>query len=225
MGNHSESVELCLMSVQGDVQTSVIELVLASFDVLSNATFRNETPQTQILLRSYLINKVPVLLTNLVASAFPPLSSEFCITEALSHVDTNAFPTFSSMFDESSNGGNIFSDSVRQDFCFACCLHGLIPEDSIERLLGETPMQTLPDAGRYVKEDLVRQCLTDPERSETLIEELERTDGNVGAASQALVEVGKMTLTLILKLISVGYETPSYFSGHAIAENPLHSPC
>lgn len=175
------------------MQTGFIDLILASFDVLLNATFRNEGSQATFLLRSFLINKVPVLLTTLAASTFPPLNSEFCITEALSRVDTNAFPTFSSMFDESSNG-NMFSDSVRQDFCFACCLHGLIPEDSIERLLGEIPMQTLPEGGRYVKEDLVRQCLTDPERAETLIDELERTDGNVGAASQALVEVRDLSL-------------------------------
>ena len=82
----------------------------------------------------------------------------------------------------------MFSDSVRQDFCFSCCLHGLIQEDSIEKLLGEIPMQTLP-ASRYAKEDLFQQCVADPERAENLADELERLDGNVGAASQALVEV------------------------------------
>jgi len=93
------------------------------------------------------------------------------------------------MFDESSPSGNMFSDSVRQDFCFACCLHGLIPEDSIERLLGEIPMQTLPTGGRYIKEELVQQCLLDPERTESLLEELELMDGNVGAVAQALTGV------------------------------------
>jgi mediator of RNA polymerase II transcription subunit 5 len=119
---------------------------------------------------------------------FPPLTPEFCITEALNNVDTNAFPTFSSMFDESSSS-NMFSESVRQEFCFACCLHGLIAEESIERLLGEVPMQTLPEGGRYVREELVQSCLNDPERAEGLVHDLEKMDGNVGAASQALVEV------------------------------------
>jgi mediator of RNA polymerase II transcription subunit 5 len=83
----------------------------------------------------------------------------------------------------------MFSDSVRQDFCFACCLHGLIAESSIETLLGDIPMQSLPAGGRYVKEDLVQQCLSDPERAENLIDELEHMDGNVGAVSQAITEV------------------------------------
>ncbi|APA07744.1 hypothetical protein sscle_03g025140 [Sclerotinia sclerotiorum 1980 UF-70] len=186
---------------QGDVQSTTVDLILASFDVLANATFRNERQQTTTILRSFLINKVPLLISTLAASFFPPLTSEFCVTEALSHVDTNAFPTLSTLFAESSNN-DMFSDSVRQDFCFACCLHGLIPESSIETLLGDIPMQSLPAGGRYSKQDLVQQCLSDSERVEGLISELENMDGNAGAVSQAIAEVikhmcgNKETMTL-----------------------------
>ena len=173
---------------QGDVQSTAIDLILASFDVLANATSRTERGQTTAILRSFLINKVPLLLTTLSASFFPGLTSEYCITEALGHVDTNAFPTLSTLFDESSNN-NMFSDSVRQDFCFSCCLHGLLEESSIEGLLGDIPMQSLPAGGRYVEENLVQQCLSDPEKAEGLIDELEHMDGNVGAVSQAITEV------------------------------------
>jgi mediator of RNA polymerase II transcription subunit 5 len=167
-------------------------LILASFDILANATSRTEREQTTTILRSFLINKVPLLLATLSTSLFPPLTSEYCITEALGHVDTNAFPTLSTLFDESSNN-NMFSDSVRQDFCFACCLHGLLQESSITTLLGDIPMQSLPAGGRYVKDDLVQQCLSDPEKAEGLIDELEHMDGNVGAVSQAITEVCRYT--------------------------------
>jgi len=86
----------------------------------------------------------------------------------------------------------MFSDSVRQDFCFACCLHGLIEESSIEGLLGDIPMQSLPAGGRYLKDDLVQQCLSDPARTERLIHELELMDGNVGAVSQAITEASTL---------------------------------
>ncbi|KAM3071863.1 mediator complex subunit [Clarireedia jacksonii] len=186
---------------QGDIQATIIDLILASFDVLANATFRNEGQQTTTILRSFLINKLPLLLSTLTTSLYPPLTSEYCITEALGHVDNNAFPTLSTLFAESSNN-DMFSDSVRQDFCFACCLHGLIPESSIETLLGDIPMQSLPAGGRYSKHDLVQQCLSDSERTEGLISELENMDGNVGAVSQAITEVirhlcsSKETMTL-----------------------------
>lgn len=50
-------------------------------------------------------------------------------------------------------------------------------------------MQSLPAGGRYSKQDLVQQCLSDSERAEGLISELENMDGNAGAVSQAIAEV------------------------------------
>ncbi|KAI0408251.1 mediator of RNA polymerase II transcription subunit 5 [Xylaria palmicola] len=173
---------------QGDIQTTTIDLILASFDVLANAVFRNEGQKTGHLLRTYLINKLPLLLATLANSMFPPLTPQYCITEALAQVDTNAFPTLSAMFDDTNNN-NTFTDSVRQDFCFACCLHGLIPESSIESLLGEITYQSLPQDGRQVKETLVERCIADPERIQELVRDIDNMDGNVGAVCQALVEM------------------------------------
>ncbi|KAI0122965.1 mediator complex subunit Med5 [Xylariales sp. AK1849] len=172
----------------GDVQTTAIDLILASFDVLANAALRNETQEIAHLLRSYLINKLPLLLATLGQSMFAPVTPQYCITEALGQVDTNVFPTLSAMFDVS-NSNNTFTDRVREEFCFACCLQGLIPESAIEGLLGEITYQTLPAGGRYIKERLVGECIADPERIQSLIGELDDMDGNVGAVCQALTEV------------------------------------
>ncbi|KAI1260493.1 mediator complex subunit Med5 [Xylariaceae sp. FL1019] len=173
---------------QGDIQATTIDLILASFDVLANAHFRNEGQKTGHLLRSYLINKLPLLLVTLAGSMFPPLTAQACITEALRHVDKNAFPTLSSMFDNTTNN-NTFTDTVRQDFCFACCLHGLIPEAHIEVLLGEITYQSLPQGGRYDKDRLVAGCRADSEKIQELIRELDNMDGNVGAVCLALIDV------------------------------------
>ena len=118
-----------------------------------------------------------------------PFDAEFCITQALGQVDTNVFPTLSNMFDMSNNNDTSFQDSVRQDFCFACQLHGLLSQAAIENLLGDITYQSLPDEGRYVKENLVQACLEDTERTQKLIGELDNMNGNVGAAAQAIVEV------------------------------------
>ncbi|TPX06916.1 uncharacterized protein E0L32_011140 [Thyridium curvatum] len=174
---------------ENDGQSLAIDLILASFDVLANAVFRNEGQKSAHLLRSYLINKLPLLLASLAASPLHPFNPEYCISEALSRIDTNAFPTLSAMFDDTRNNSNTFTDSVRQDFCWACCLHGLVPESSIETLLGEMTYQTLPQGGRYMKENLVQQCMADPEKIQSLIGELDNMDGNVGAVCQALAEV------------------------------------
>lgn len=101
------------------------------------------------------------------------------------------------MFDDTNNN-NTFTDSVRQEFCFACCLHGLIPESSIEGLLGEITYHSLPHDGRHAKEMLVERCITDPERIQELVHDIDNTDGNVGAVCQALVEVSHHEMSLIL---------------------------
>ncbi|KAI9815113.1 MAG: mediator complex subunit [Pycnora praestabilis] len=172
---------------KGDISTLTTDLITASFDTLSNAMYRNEPNQTMFLLRSFLVNRIPVFLSSLSSSMFEPLTPEFCITQALSHVDPTAFPSFSQTFDMSSSSG-ILSD-VRQEFLFACALHQLIAEENIERLLGEMPMQSLPEGGRYTKEELISQCSADPERVERLLGEIEGMEGNAGAIVGAIADV------------------------------------
>jgi mediator of RNA polymerase II transcription subunit 5 len=173
---------------QGDTQTACIDLIISSFDIVANATFRNEPPATTFILRSFLTNKVPLLLVQMSTSLLGVANPEDIISQALSQVDTAALPSMSSMFD--SDVGDVFGDSPKGEFCFACCLHGLLPEEATQRLLGEiVTMMSLPAGGLYKKEDLVQQCLNDPEKVETFAGELERMDGNVGAVSEALVAV------------------------------------
>ncbi|UKZ83590.1 hypothetical protein TrVFT333_011399 [Trichoderma virens FT-333] len=167
--------------------TSAIDLILASFDLLANAVFRNEGPRDAHLLRSFLINKVPLILGQICPPGFAT-SAEFCITEALSQVDTSVFPTASLMFDESRNN-NPYTESVREEFCSACALHGLIEREHVERILGESSMSYEPSQEKYSKEKLVQSCLSDPDKIQALIRDMDKMDGNVGAVCQALVEL------------------------------------
>ncbi|EQK98130.1 Mediator of RNA polymerase II transcription subunit 5 [Ophiocordyceps sinensis CO18] len=173
---------------QGETQSSAIDLILASFDILANAVFRHEGPRDAHLLRSFLVNKVPLLLCQIFSPQFSTTSSEFCITEALNQVDTSVFPTASLMFDES-RSNNPYTESVREEFCTACALHGLVLREHVERILGETSMSYEPSLEKYSKDKLVRGCLSSPETIQDLVRELDKMDGNVGAVCQALVEL------------------------------------
>ena len=79
---------------------------------------------------------------------------------------------------------------ARQEFLFACALHQLIPESSIERLLGDIPTMDMPHAGRLVKANLVAQYAVDSKIVQKLVGHVENMDGNVGEAVGAIVEVG-----------------------------------
>lgn len=92
------------------------------------------------------------------------------------------------MFDESRNN-NPYTESVREEFCSACALHGLIEREHVERILGESSMSYEPSQEKYSKEKLVQSCLSDPDKIQALIRDMDKMDGNVGAVCQALVEV------------------------------------
>ncbi|KAK0653543.1 Mediator of RNA polymerase II transcription subunit 5 [Lasiodiplodia hormozganensis] len=171
-----------------DYQSMIVDLITASFDVLAaNTTYRSESNETIFNFRSFLINKVPSLVAILAASIFPTTTPELCITQALNHIDRNAFPSFSQTFDMAPVN-SLLSD-VRQDFLVACALHQLIPDSSIERLLGETPMSSVPVGGKYIKENLVAQCSTNFERVEELLNEIEGMDGNACAIVGAMTDI------------------------------------
>jgi mediator of RNA polymerase II transcription subunit 5 len=164
-----------------------IDLVTAAFDVLANVMYRSESTSTMFYLKSFLINKVPIILSQIASSIFT-MTVEMCITQALSHVDPHAFPSFSQGFDDIMGSNNSLSD-VRQDFLNACALHGLIQAGSVERLLGEAPMQGPPEK-RYERKELLSQCKNNFDKVSGYIDELDNLDGNAGAIVGAVTDVG-----------------------------------
>ncbi|KAL1612478.1 mediator complex subunit [Paraconiothyrium brasiliense] len=182
-----------------DAQTMATDLVTASFDVLANAMYRSESTQTMTGLKSFLVNKVPVLLTQLTAPLYA-MDPQLCITQALSRIDPNAFPSFSQGFDDMLGNNSSLAD-VRQDFLNACALQNLIQANTVERLLGEAPMQG-PPATRYIKQDLLKQFKDNGDKAVIYIEELENLDGNAGAIVAALADVGRIA-TVIKDLADV----------------------
>ena len=150
--------------------------------------YRKENTQTMTLFRSFLVNKIPPFLALVSANSLAPLQAEMYISQAFARLDPNAFPSFSQMFD--TTRGNSTLSEVRPEFLFACALHQLIPEDSIERLLGEMPMQTLPSGGRLLKNDVADQITANPEKADQLLTRMENMDGNAGAIAKAFTDVG-----------------------------------
>lgn len=171
-----------------DISGLVSDLILASFDILANALYRNESTRSVNILRSFLVNKLPIFLQNNYAGmVFEPLTIEHCIRQSLGRLDPAAFPSGSQMFDPL--GRNSLLSEARQEFLFACALHQLIPERSIEEILEDVPMQSLPAGGRYVKDDLVQQYTSNPAKIEEYVSELENMEGNAGEIAAAITEI------------------------------------
>ena len=181
-------IDFLSLRYKEDVASLVGDLILASFDVLANAMHRNEPARSINILRSFLINKLPIFIqSNYASMLFEPLTVEHCIRQALVRVDPAAFPSVAQLFDPLER--NSLLSEARQDFLFACALHQLIPERSIEEILGDVPMQSLPASGRYHKDELVRQCTANTAKIEEYIGELENMEGNAGALAGAMIEI------------------------------------
>ncbi|MCJ1383049.1 mediator complex subunit [Xylographa soralifera] len=170
----------------GGMPTLVTDLITATFDVLANAINRAESNGSIFIYRSFLTNKLPVLLESYSTMIFPPYNIESCITEGLSRMDPPADPYSTQSFDLLDSSGML--SEARAEFLFSCALYGLIPEQSIESILGDVPMQSLPECGKYQKADLVAQCTANPVKIEELVGELENMEGNAAEIAGALVE-------------------------------------
>lgn len=184
----------------------VTDLITAAFDILANAAYRNEPSQTMFCLKSFLLNKIPLLVVQFSSSIFP-MTAELCITQALTHIDPTAFPAFSQGFDLLGSNSSSLSE-VRQDFLNACALHGLITANAVQRLLGEAPLQG-PPSTRHVKNELLNRFKDSFESVNPLIELLTALDGNAGPIALAITEVGAHILYEDVVLISFSVHLPS----------------
>jgi mediator of RNA polymerase II transcription subunit 5 len=180
-----------------DTNTMVMDFVTAVIDVISNALLRNEPPSTLFLLRSFLCNKVPLILNRISPSS---LTSSYAISQSFLRTDVATLvglPT--SHFDPFGNSSNSGTDAIfgditvdlRQDFLFACALHSVIGEQDIQGILGELPLGAMSGSGRYDYREILAQCAADPGRVDQLLEEIEGVEGNSGAVVKALFEVMK----------------------------------
>ncbi|KAK6334336.1 mediator complex subunit, variant 2 [Orbilia blumenaviensis] len=160
-----------------------LDLIIAALDCIANAISRSESESTVALFRHFLVNKIPLLL---IRFNMPVIQAQYVLTQALAKSGGNSLsldPSLDNMLDLSSD--------VKQEFLFACALHRIIEESSVEIILGDVPLQTMAKR-RYTQEELVAECMVDADRVERLISEIEELDGNSGAIVGAVVDMLRM---------------------------------
>ncbi|KAL7269677.1 mediator complex subunit [Rhizina undulata] len=178
-----------------DRNNLLIDFITSVLDAISNAVLRNEPAVTLFLLRSFLTNKVPLLLARLSPS---PMVASYVLSQSLLRTDASTLANLTpSSFDPYSHNTGANPDmffnglpiDLRQELLFACALHGVVSEGDIQEILGELPLGALPDAGKYEMDQLISQCSNDPDRIDKLLEEIEGIEGNSGAVVLAVVEL------------------------------------
>jgi mediator of RNA polymerase II transcription subunit 5 len=167
----------------GDNQTLALDLLTASFDVLTNALLRKEADPRVLVIKSFICNKLPLTLNIVSGFMAHGVTVEACIQLAFMSITMDVLPPISA-------GSNEMREKLkltRLEFLQACALHGVVTESIIAAVLQEPPI-SLPKANKYIKENLLSQCANNIGRLEPLIDELGGMIGNAGAISGCIVD-------------------------------------
>lgn len=171
-----------LVRSNDNAQTAAVDLLVASFDVLTNALLRHESKQNVRFIRSYICNKVPLLLHSLLGFDGPG-AVESCVQMSFMAITMDPLTPLST-------GATDVRDVLNKtklEFLFACSLHSMISERSIASLVNEQSV-TVPKITKYTKDGLMGQTSNNISRLDALVQELDSMSGNAGAIASCIVE-------------------------------------
>ncbi|KAM0715490.1 hypothetical protein Q7P37_008988 [Cladosporium fusiforme] len=171
-----------LVRCNDNAQNAAVDLLIASFDVLTNALLRHESKENVRFIRSFLCNKVPLLLHSLLGFNGPS-AVESCIQMSFTAITMDPLTPLST-------GATDVRDvlkKTRLEFVLACSLHSLISERSVSNLVNEQSV-TIPKSTKYTKDGLMTQTSNNTGRLDTLIQELDSMTGNAGAISGCIID-------------------------------------
>jgi mediator of RNA polymerase II transcription subunit 5 len=170
-----------LVRSKDDAQTAAVDLLVASFDVLTNALLRREPNQDVRFIRAFICNKVPLLLNSLLGFNGPG-AVESCVQMSFIAVSMDPLAPLSTGATEARD----VLKKTKLEFLFACSLHSLVSERAIANLLQEQSV-VMPKTTKYTKEGLMAQTSNNSGRLDTVIQELDLMNGNAGAISGCII--------------------------------------
>lgn len=145
----------------------MLDLIIADFDLLLLKLNRQDSEDSDFLVRSFTINRLPLIVAALSSLALMPLNMPVIISQTMNRVNPAA--------------------PLREEFLNACALHGLLAVDNIELITGTKLSTHLPQ--RAHKTNLLQQYRNNPQQAEALVARLQDMDGNAAAYAEAVVDV------------------------------------
>lgn len=158
-----------------------------TFDLLATSLNKAEFQDRAIVIRSFLVTKVPLIIETLSALNFNSADLEFVVSQALSYVDTNVQLAVSRAFESDQRGTPL--GEARKDFVFSCALHAIIPEGSIPQLLGDNSTQGVRNAVKVQRQALIAEYRSNHQKIENILNGVEKLDGNGATHAEALTEI------------------------------------
>jgi mediator of RNA polymerase II transcription subunit 5 len=169
------------------------DLIVASFDVLQRAHSRQRVRQSLDRWCSFIVHKLPTLLSVISASSFGSFSTEDALKNVLQYVNSD----FSSPFLTTN------LSIVRKRFVQVCALYRLLPMSNVSLVVGTPEADLSHSPVLHTKEDLVNQMRSNVSNGSKLLKDIRKLDGNAVNIASAVVEVihgySQSKETLLLK--------------------------
>lgn len=162
-----------------DHATMFTDLVVASFDVLQRSHSRQRNRQSLDRWCSFIVNKLPTLLSVISASSFGSFSTEEALKNALQYVNSE----FSSPYLTTS------LSIIKNRFVQVCALYRLLAVSNVSFVAG-TPEADFSHAPTlHTKEDLVNQMRSTQLNPTKLLKDFRKLDGNAANIASAVAEI------------------------------------
>ena len=164
---------------QNDYQAALIDVFTSSFEVLKSQIASVDSARGQEQCTAFIQNKLPVILSMIMASSFNSFNIEQTLTESW-HQVTSTSPSQEIL-------------NVGHRCLHTCSLLHLVTQQAVSQLIGDGNTEALAlSKGLYLKDDLVAQVHANAARGPKLVQELVRrdgsADGSAGPISQAIIE-------------------------------------
>lgn len=165
-----------------------MELVTAALETLVCASNRGTTTEKIFIVRSFLVNKLPSLLSIASSLSYEPLNATFLLSEAFMRFDPSIYSVFAQGFALNPGSSDLLAQS-RKDLVLACSLHGFIPHAQVPQLLNADQSQTFSRPDKVQKDNLLKSAYADASKISGILDGMESMDGNAGSYAEALGEV------------------------------------
>lgn len=162
-----------------DHATMFTDLVIASFDVLQRSHSRERNRQSLDRWCSFVVNKLPALLSVISASSFGSFSTEDALRNGLQFVNAD----FSSPY------LTINLSVVKAKFVQVCASYRLLPNSNVSIVVGTPELDLSHSPALYAKDDLVSQMKSNQSKATKFLKDMTNLDGNASNIAGAFVEV------------------------------------
>ena len=140
-------------------------------------------------IRSFVVNKVPLVLEAASATAFQPVNYELSISQALNQFDASLSADFSNTL--SPQQKNSMLPEIREELLLSCSLHGQLQEDGFKRLGGKTalPSSSKGTTAKRHRQTLFNEYKNNPQKVAKIIRGVESMDGNAIVHVEVITDV------------------------------------